>query len=506
MQSLGLTTSIINRQLEPPSFDCQDETTVKLEYYISQLFDNTLIPVYDDYYPDLYLPTFGSVNYNQRIKDYVRNLKSLKTASMFGDIIVADYKTNKDFFIVKTPKDPKKDDLKHELFVGLYGINKLKKLIPNFVYTYGALFCGSPIIDKDNNQVVNFCSKSNKNVVYLLLENIKNSISMRDYIKTCTFNQWLEVYLQVIGALRLAKKECDFTHYDLHDGNVLIQTLDQPITIDYGDYKITTTTLAVIIDYGFSHIQYNNEHFGTYGRNDKGIFPDRSFILYDYYELLMACYEDKKNEDLNRGLQQIFLFFNNVESIKEAFDNQINNYFALPYLPEVDIDSYIKYVLSFYQPQYIPSSTLYQRELDLLEHYASRPTIPDAGFDYVHNIQATVNEFNQNKKLIDQKLLEITGYVLSETSYNIAQALNDLLTVLFVIRLYERQKYLKDAIDYIAQLYTYKVKIEIEIDPKMATYLGIIKENNEFVLKKHGIRDLKQRWHKAYGELFNEYI
>ncbi len=59
-------------------------------------------------------------------------------------------------------------------------------------------------------------------------------------------------------SIQFAQEQCGFIHNDLTPWNIIIQTLKEPITIQYplfsGIYKIITKHVPVIIDYGKSHV------------------------------------------------------------------------------------------------------------------------------------------------------------------------------------------------------------------------------------------------------------
>jgi hypothetical protein len=110
-------------------------------------------------------------------------------------------------------------------------------------------------------------------------------------MRTCTYEQFVSVFLQVIAALGDARDLCDFCHYDLHAGNVLIRDLPKSITqstvyIPYRGFYIGTEKVSTVIDYGFSHLRVNGSNFGKYGRENQGVRADMAYPLHDIYKLL----------------------------------------------------------------------------------------------------------------------------------------------------------------------------------------------------------------------------
>ena len=162
----------------------------------------------------------------------------------------------------------------HETYVGLV-MNEMRKYIPSFMYTYGAY-------DRSDN--------------ILFLENVKDSVDFHDYIKVATMEDILNIYTQVLLSLQMALEMFDFTHYDLHLGNVLVR--DPPRGKDIIEYTINekkiylkVKKIAVIIDYGRSHVNINGESYGNWLDPDAGVMARSSFPMHDSYKLLMSISE-----------------------------------------------------------------------------------------------------------------------------------------------------------------------------------------------------------------------
>ena len=210
----------------------------------------------------------GSLYLNNRIRMYIHNLRQVGGESAEGYALVADFENAKDMFVVKVSRSPSDDTLLHELVVGLYGTNKLRQYIPNFAYVYGGFKCSPPLIDPETKKVITWCLHDTNPVNYVLYENITPAVPMSKYLQTCTGKDFVNVYLQVLYALRLALKVSDYTHYDLHYENVLIRepspgTISGPFQIAYeterGVEYVLTHVIPTFIDYGFSHIKTSNQ-------------------------------------------------------------------------------------------------------------------------------------------------------------------------------------------------------------------------------------------------------
>jgi len=296
----------------------------------------------------------GSIYLNNRIRMYIHNLRQIGSESTEGYTLLGDFENAKDLFIVKASRSPSDDTLLHELIIGLYGTNKLRQYIPNFAYVYGGFKCSPPLIDPESKKVVTWCLHDNNAVNYVLYENITPSVTMHKYIESCTGKDFVNVYIQILYALRIGLKVIDFTDYDLHYENVLIRTPDhlQPkknFQIAYETEKgveyITTQVIPTIIDYGFSHIKtgdivdtsgriiQKSQHYGRNGLVPFSIFAYRSWIMHDLYKLLMFCMMAAikyNNKDVFNEASKIFRFFNHSEDPVVAINSQAPLRFAFP--------------------------------------------------------------------------------------------------------------------------------------------------------------------------------
>ena len=260
-------------------------------------------------------------------------------------------------FIVKATKDPKNTELIHEGFVGIYGLNKLRKDVPNFAYIMGAFKCSPPIVDSDTKDVVAWCNTTQNAVNYVIYENIFPGQDLESYIKQgCTFDQWLGYYLQILYALKLANEKVGFTHYDLHYNNVILRDLGgQVMAIPYITEEgriqyLLTDKVATMIDYGMSRIQIGNENFGVYNLTHYSVFPDRAFPLYDAYKLLgfsMYGMNENNQQDCFEKAAIIMQFFNNTETAQDIITKQRKTLYYLPYNEKTassTIDELLSYI------------------------------------------------------------------------------------------------------------------------------------------------------------------
>lgn len=226
-------------------------------------------------------------------------------------------------FVVKITNDLKSDSLSHEAIVGMGAINKIRNKVPNFMHTYAAFMCSPPILN-EKDEIVTWCPIGETKVTYLVLENIRNALSMKDIIKKLTVDEYLQIYIQILNALNVAYKQFDFTHYDLHLDNVLIQELSYTVSIPFYDPRggvkyIQSNLIPRIIDYGYSHVYLQGQHFGIFDVEFANVYPDKSFPIHDAYKLLIGSYFDNIDDHKDKALNIIYDFFNEGQSINHRY-------------------------------------------------------------------------------------------------------------------------------------------------------------------------------------------
>ncbi len=154
----------------------------------------------------------GTVYFYRRIRHFITNLRQISTDNVHlintkkVYSLIADFNSTSNMLILKTVSDPKVDDLLHEAIVGIYGTNTLRKYIPNFVYVYGTFKCSPTLIDEAKHTVVSWCLHDQYAVNYIMYENISPSVSLTKYLETCTGKDIVNIYYQVLLALKIAHR------------------------------------------------------------------------------------------------------------------------------------------------------------------------------------------------------------------------------------------------------------------------------------------------------------
>jgi len=380
----------------------------KLKYYnVNQFFNENVLKTTMCTLNSLFYTKIDDDNYHTDIiKRYINNLEKIGEESAYGYAFTANFMNADNMFVIKTPKNSKDDNLIHELIIGLYGTNKLRKDIPNFAYIYGGFKCSPMLLTNNDNRVKleSWCKQSKRSkrskqsnsndVNYILYENINPSISFYDYLETCSTDDFLNMFVQMLYALNYANKTIDFTHYDTKGDNILIRTIDDirelnnfgyenyfdqlespdDFQIKYPDGNggyvyITTDAIPTFIDYGLSHIKTNdklNIDIGVYDFYDKNIYGDKSWIMSDVYSILIDVILTitQINLQLYPCLMLIMKFFNKVENIDTILENSKNRtsnnnyrFNKLPYTQELfeqlTIDKLITYIRAVFNCYFI---------------------------------------------------------------------------------------------------------------------------------------------------------
>lgn len=341
-----------------------------------------------------------------KIRRFLNELNQIGEPSVNGYAFETSFLSNDEFSLGQTPFNEKSDDLFitksprhkranneliHELFIGLFGTNLLRMFIPNFAYVYGGFSCSEPFID--NKHVLTYCNNSEKAVNYIMYENVglrlepntnrvgsdlgsglgsglgpntgskligeqRKTQSLSSYCKTCSLKEYLNVILQICYSLIIAEELIGFTHNDLHDGNVLIRFLPQPVTIRYPirsdhHFYITTNAIATLIDYGQSHIVYAGHHYGVWYLLQGGIEPERTFVMRDLYKVFyfsLAHLLEAQNPTFEEA-KILSQYFNQTETPELVIQNQGRHRFDLPPIiqaQQLSVDGFIDFMYHYF--------------------------------------------------------------------------------------------------------------------------------------------------------------
>ena len=245
----------------------------------------------------------------------------LTIATKIGEIfknktgVVNHYKLAGFSFAVKTAKDiEKKNEHIHEVYNATKSINELSKLIPNFAYIFGGF------IDNDTYNVISEYIEGQTFSEYITSENFN-------------FQEYLFIIIQLCLAVEVAQNNCGFVHYDLTPWNIVLKRLKKPMKFNYVlnyDQIITvkTSVIPVILDYGKSHIIYNQEHHGYINMFKTSKIQDILSILIVSVNQILGKTLDKKEISKVINLSN---FISNSNYYKGEFKSikSINNFFRI---------------------------------------------------------------------------------------------------------------------------------------------------------------------------------
>lgn len=169
--------------------------------------------------------------------------------------------------VMKIPskeKSKERDNLFHELMLG-NGINQLSLKYPCFIRTYGAYLTTDhgPTVNNTPLQRVEYVPKMSESCrtagkQAILIEYI-NGDDLRKVIDNEDFQQNELVYVLFQIYYALAMIGAQFTHYDLHLGNVRIYNPGKCVAFEYTldgyTHRFQCKYVAKIIDYGRSYLQ-----------------------------------------------------------------------------------------------------------------------------------------------------------------------------------------------------------------------------------------------------------
>ena len=312
----------------------------------------------------------------ERVRAYITSPKQMGAESVSGYAMSASLGQRgeaKSMFVLKAPRDPSDaNELVHEVAVGFYGLNALRRgtnPVPNFAYIHGMFNCTAPVIDAESKAVASWCASATGGAVaYAIYESVAPSVSLRSFAATAPASETLRAYLGTMTALRAAFLQCGFTHYDLHDENVLECRREEGIFyvptqtargLEYMEYD---KDLPTVIDYGMSHIQVRDRagqvvHLGHVSHSAPltmfGVNRDRPNIMHDAYKLLCMLLSGLRSSNPRSyaQLSPLLLFFNRVEPPDVVIASQQATFYALPYnetVLQLSLDDWIAYVRGFF--------------------------------------------------------------------------------------------------------------------------------------------------------------
>lgn len=135
-------------------------------------------------------------------------------------------------------------------------------------------------------------------------------VSLEHFAKTYSYNITLALAKQVMLAVCSAQEKVNFTHYDLHPGNIIVRECAQQ-TLEYTirGKKYTVPTygyIAVIIDFGLSYVDGLDYQYCALLHTNIGVLSDRYRPFFDIKLFMIGLSHDVNNPVLTKFVKRIY--------------------------------------------------------------------------------------------------------------------------------------------------------------------------------------------------------
>ena len=311
----------------------------------------------------------GLFHLSVHISKWLKKLTLINTKSASGFVFFSDILSDIEV-IIKIPKYKEDyDDMIREYFIGATEINKLRYIIPTFVYTIGAFIC--PISEK-------LCHSSNEydssQLPFVIFEKIPGDNIQKMLVNNkLSFEEYLGIFIQVLLSLEVAQREIGFCHFDFHCGNLMCRKLNKnrqySVPIDNYLYKVNAQKfLPVIIDFGLSTVKYKNIVIGSHTFPEYGM---KHYMLQgvDMFKILVySC--TYSSGDLQRQIINLLSFYGEDDPYQILVEGEIG-------IDEA-VDEYVK------EGSYSRITT--QTPLMFLNWIISNPEYNNITDKYIHKV------------------------------------------------------------------------------------------------------------------------
>lgn len=160
--------------------------------------------------------------------------------------------------------------------------------LPIFQQTYAFINCSRPIIDIDTSTT--FCTLAEPGVI--VSQKIEGP-NLRKWLekRSATKKEVIAVVTILITNLIKLYDYTGFTHYDLHPGNILMETYTDRFSVRIVEkLYVASRHIPKIIDFGYSRAKIGDEVVRTDGLSAYGI-TDTPNLMYDIYKIIMEIVE-----------------------------------------------------------------------------------------------------------------------------------------------------------------------------------------------------------------------
>lgn len=267
----------------------------KRKEYILPFFEelNSVMDMFDSHYTfSLFLQYLDVRN---ELDSFLE--QSLKKKEMINSkkTIINLYQKNNRGWIQKTVKPCWKRDDIHQVFLGYYFINPLADVYPHFIHT--------------------FYHKQEYDKTSILLEYVDSPTFDKQIVsRNLKLEHIFHIWYMMSYALQSAQQFCGFMHMDLYPWNIIIQHESRKIVYHDFGVEIDTDIVPVMIDYGNSHVFYENQHYYNTTPFHLNQFLDIFCMVVSSLEIYLSKITLDKEE-----IGQLILFF---QFFKNFFPNE----------------------------------------------------------------------------------------------------------------------------------------------------------------------------------------
>jgi hypothetical protein len=153
------------------------------------------------------------------------------------------------------------EGLAHELAIGLFATNKLRRIDPGFAYYFRASKCGPLGLDSQKKQVLTWCAQNSFPTQLAILEGVPGK-SMGKWLKDATVDQVIGAILSYMTTLLVGQQQCGFVHYDSHIQNIIMRPVGDIsgkgfVRRLWNGVMINVDFVPTLIDFGMSRAVVN---------------------------------------------------------------------------------------------------------------------------------------------------------------------------------------------------------------------------------------------------------
>ena len=237
---------------------------------------------------DVDVEGYGIYRLNSGINDWFKNIAAIGQGES-GLIFKASIIRKNIDIVIKTVNSEMYDqgEVLSEYLKGLV-LNNLRYQIPNFAYTLGAFSCSNSGIDSKSKTISKICTENKDFTEFILYEKI-DGITLGHGIDKGKVNviDWIPIFAMILLALEVAQREHQFSHYDLHPGNImLVENMpDYEVVLDEVVYKIIKPKyVPVLLDFGLSTVYTGGKRVGESLEPGPNSFmvPDHDMYMFIY--------------------------------------------------------------------------------------------------------------------------------------------------------------------------------------------------------------------------------